>query len=560
MLPNFINIQYCYNYLIDQIPVGLLLYSHIPTAIVALLFGGYVLFKVRKLPSITLFIVCLSFAAWCLFDLISWFAYLGSDMTMFSWSLVDLFAVIFFFFSYYFLYSFISKDDLPIWQKIMGFCIMLPTAVWTFLGSNLVSYDGNTCASIEADWVTKYPYFIEGIFIVLSLVFVIRMYKKTTEKKVKREVLLAGAGVITFLTFFFSSTLLVNLLISGDASLYVYNFEIYGLFGMPVLLAFLGYLVVKYQAFDLKALAAQALVAALLVLIGAEFFFVTTLVSRVLVGATLFFSFIAGYFLVRSVRREIEARNLIQQQRNELEKANVRLKELDTQKSEFLSFATHQIRSPLASMKGYASILLEGDAGPLSADARGAVETILTSTKTLSIVVEDYLNITRIELGTMKYDMKDIDFATLLTEVVNEQKPNIDAKGLALSVSVDASQTYPIKADLDKFKQVLMNTIDNSVKYTPKGSIAVSLEKDAAKGMIRFIVRDTGVGIAPDVMPKLFRKFSRASNASEANIHGTGLGLYIAKEIVNAHGGKMWAESDGEGKGSRFVVEMREGR
>ena len=200
----------------------------------------------------------------------------------------------------------------------------------------------------------------------------------------------------------------------------------------------------------------------------------------------------------------------------------------------------------------------EGDAGPVSDGMRKIVQTILTSVNTLSSVVEDYLNITRIELGTMRYDLKEIDLKGLVAEVVAEQKPNIEAKGLAFNVSIDQAQPYPIKADLDKFKQVLMNVVDNSVKYTLKGSISISLEKDTARHMIRFKVVDTGVGIAPEVMPKLFRKFSRAKNASEANIHGTGLGLFIAKEVVTAHGGRLWAESEGEGKGSAFIVEVPE--
>src|SRR4029079_9282091 len=117
---SFIQLQYCYDYLINQIPVGLLLYSHIPTAIVALLFGGYVLYKARSLPSITLFIVCVAYALWCLFDLGSWFAFLGSGDMMFMWSQLDLLALVFFTFSYYFLYTFITKRDLPGWQKVLG--------------------------------------------------------------------------------------------------------------------------------------------------------------------------------------------------------------------------------------------------------------------------------------------------------------------------------------------------------------------------------------------------------------------------------------------------------
>ncbi|HEU0080454.1 MAG TPA: HAMP domain-containing sensor histidine kinase [Candidatus Paceibacterota bacterium] len=257
---------------------------------------------------------------------------------------------------------------------------------------------------------------------------------------------------------------------------------------------------------------------------------------------------------MKNINSEEKAREKIEKLAAELDTKNTRLLELDKQKTEFISFATHQLRSPLTAMKGNASLILEGDFGPVSDGVKGVVQTIYTSIRTMINIVEDYLNVSRIELGTMKYDLRDMDFRDLVKEVAREQQPNIEAKGLKWSVDVDESQPYKIKADPDKFKQVLMNTIDNSVKYTPEGSIAISLRRKDGKAL--FAVKDTGVGIRADVMPKLFQKFSRAPKASEANIHGTGLGLFIAREIVTAHGGRVWAESAGEGQGSQFYVEV----
>ena len=113
-----------------------------------------------------------------------------------------------------------------------------------------------------------------------------------------------------------------------------------------------------------------------------------------------------------------------------------------------------------------------------------------------------------------------------------------------------------VNADIDKLKQVIENLIDNSIKYTPKGNIIVSLSKDINNRKVLFSVKDNGVGISNEVMPKLFSKFVRADNANKQNIYGTGLGLFIAKEITTAHKGKIWAESDGDGKGSTFFLEL----
>jgi len=388
--------------------------------------------------------------------------------------------------------------------------------------------------------------------LLLSILYLaLKEGRQRKEIASKKEVRYFTLGIIVFLLAFSSGNIIGSLTEDWDLAQY-------GLFGMPIFLGFLTYTVVRYKAFNIKLVGAQALVVSLALLIGAQFFFIQNTTNEILNGITLILGIVFGVLLVKSVKKEIEAKELIQIQRDQLEKANTRLLELDKQKTEFVSFATHQLRSPLTAIRGNASLILEGDLGPISGPLRDVVQTIATSIKTMINVVEDYLNISRLELGTMKYDMQTMDFKDLVKEVVNEQGQNIKAKGLAWTLSLDDSRIYPIKADPDKFKQVVMNIIDNSIKYTSQGSLAFSLI--GVEGGFRFGVSDTGVGIDPAVMPKLFQKFTRAPKAHEANIHGTGLGLYIAKEIVAAHGGKIWAESSGEGKGSQFYVEMPEAK
>jgi signal transduction histidine kinase len=258
---------------------------------------------------------------------------------------------------------------------------------------------------------------------------------------------------------------------------------------------------------------------------------------------TFLVSVVGGILLVRSVEKEIQAREKIEFQKKEMEiinlklsAANDRLKDLDKQKTEFVSFASHQLRSPLTAMKGYASLILEGDYGPITEDLKKAAQIIFDSTKTLAIVVDDYLNVSRIELGQMKYDFASFDLRVLVQDVVDELKPNVEKAGLKLESNFEEGVAYTVKGDKEKLKQVVTNIVDNSVKYTPSGKISISLEEDNKK--IRLIVTDTGIGIAKEVIPKLFSKFSRAANANKTNMRGTGLGLFIAREIVNAHKGK----------------------
>lgn len=325
-----------------------------------------------------------------------------------------------------------------------------------------------------------------------------------------------------------------------------------------IFIAALSLVILKHNLFNVKVVATELLVFSLWIII-----LVRTIISEDFTqvlsnGGLLVLTVIIGIFLIRSVIKEVSQREKIQILATDLQKVNDRLTELDRQKSEFVSFATHQLRAPLTAMKGYASLVLEGDMGKITKETRDAVGRIFESTNTLTSIVDDYLNVTRIELGTMKYAFETIDLKTLIEDVIAELKPNIDkSTNVNFIFGAENSGTdYRITADRDKLKQVFANLIDNSLKYTPKGSIGVSLSFNRSKHKFVFMIKDTGIGIAPETLPHLFNKFSRAGNANKTNIKGTGLGLFVAKEMIIAHHGTIRAESIGEGKGSTFIVEM----
>ena len=556
MLSNFIVVEYCYRYLVDQIPLELLLYSHIPTALSALLFGGYVLYKVKDRTSAMLFAVCFLFTAWCIFDLGSWFAFLGPGSTMFTWSLIDLVSILIFFFTYYFLYSFLTKNDLPKWQKYASAIIILPIIAYTFLGIHLPIYDANSCAAIENEIITKYLYFAEAIFIFTTLILIYKSYKNTKISNDQHRVVLVGIGVLTFLIFFFSATLAVSLLAESDASLYVYNYEIYGLFGMPVLLIFLGYLIVRYKAFDLKVFGVQALVTGLIVLIASEFTFVTTLSGQILVGITLLIMSVVGTILIKSVKKEIKLREQVEGLVVDLGKANERLKILDKMKSEFVSIASHQLRSPLTSIRGYASMLVEGTYGKLPEKAVDALKNISDSARFMAQSVEDYLNVSRIEAGNMKYELSDFNLKEQAEKIVDEMRQVVMKAGLVLLFRSENTGNMIVHADIGKTRQVINNIIDNAMKYTPHGTITVIAHDDIKQKKAIITIHDTGIGMDEDTLNGVFNKFVRAKNANSVNTSGTGLGLYVAKIMVEKMGGTVWAESEGQGKGSTFHIEF----
>lgn len=262
-----------------------------------------------------------------------------------------------------------------------------------------------------------------------------------------------------------------------------------------------------------------------------------------------------GIFLVRSVGKEVEGREKIERLAADLEAANKKLKELDRRKSEFLSLASHQLRTPLTAIKGYASMLLEGSFGEIGETLKKPLDTIFTSSDRLVAIIEDFLTISRIEQNRLVYTFAAADLKKITNELADEFKHAAEKKHLSFSFTVMDEGDYSAHIDEGKIIQVISNVIDNAVKYTPAGSIAVTLRKPDAK-TARISVEDTGVGMDAETMKTIFEKFSRAKDANTTSTTGTGLGLYVAKEFIIAHKGRIWAESAGKGKGSTFYIEL----
>lgn len=331
----------------------------------------------------------------------------------------------------------------------------------------------------------------------------------------------------------------------------------YGNFLVAAFPFFLGYSVLRYGLFNAKTIATEILVFFTAVILLVEAILPAATWESILRWAVFVIVSFLGYLIIKSVYREVTQRERIEKLATDLEKANHRLTELDRQKSEFVSFATHQLRAPLTAMKGYASLILEGDMGKVPEAAVQAVSRIFDSAKTLTNIVDDYLNITRIELGTMKYAFETVNLKTLIEDTIGELKPNIEKSKLAFSFTAEnIGGDYRVTADKDKLQQVIANLIDNAMKYTPKGKIEATLSFDRPKHKFVFRVTDNGIGISPEILPHLFQKFTRAGNANRTNIKGTGLGLYVAKQMIEAHHGAIRAESAGEGKGASFIVEL----
>ncbi|MEK7609744.1 MAG: ATP-binding protein [Patescibacteria group bacterium] len=392
-------------------------------------------------------------------------------------------------------------------------------------------------------------FYLIGAFLILWKLH--KTHKVTLEKnrRVQLKSIFFGALITLVITALTSFIL---------PSLSIFSFSGLDSIGFLFFLTFIAFAITKQHLFNIKVIATELITFALWIIILVRTLIADNTNDMFIEGSLLIITIAVGILLIRSVIKEVQSREKIQLLATDLEKANDRLTELDRQKSEFVSFATHQLRAPLTAMKGYASLILEGDLGETSKEACEAVGRIFESTNTLTSIVDDYLNITRIELGTMKYAFETLNMKTLVEDVIAELKPNID-KAVNVKFSFNAENSgmdYRITADRDKLKQVIANLIDNSFKYTPKGTIDARLSFDRPRHKFVFTLKDTGIGISSEVLPLLFNKFSRAGNANKTNIKGTGLGLFVAKQMITAQHGTIRAESEGEGKGSTFIVEI----
>lgn len=237
----------------------------------------------------------------------------------------------------------------------------------------------------------------------------------------------------------------------------------------------------------------------------------------------------------------------------ELDQANRKLVSLDKAKDEFVSLASHELRTPMTAIKSYVWLVLNDKAGPIDAKAKQYLELVLNSTERLIHLVNDMLDISRIESGKTQLKPGPLDMPVLFTEILSEFSARAAEKQVALSIG-PSDKIPTIMADKEKVMQVLENLVGNSLKFTdPNGQITLSTSVENNTLITR--VKDTGKGIAPEEIARLFTKFERGSELSKLSEPGTGLGLYLCKQYVELHKGKIWAESE-LGKGSTFAFAL----
>ncbi|NLE46292.1 MAG: PAS domain-containing protein [Chloroflexi bacterium] len=241
-------------------------------------------------------------------------------------------------------------------------------------------------------------------------------------------------------------------------------------------------------------------------------------------------------------------------QRNlELAAANAELQRVDEIKSTFVSVAAHELRSPLTSISGYVEMLLDADFGPLTESQRERLSIVQGSARRLLTTTEALLDLTRIEAGRVQLMLQPTDLSTLVERVIAEFEPQLKAKAQRLTVRA-ITDLPPALCDAARVVQIVSNLLSNASRYSPPGgSITVSLTPANEDGFLQVSVEDMGAGVRPEDRDMVFRRFFRSEGARRSEADGAGLGLYIARSLVELHGGQIWFDSE-VGEGSTFHV------
>ena len=435
---------------------------------------------------------------------------------------------------------FISKNYLSAVLVIMGLSAI--ASLGPFVFKDLI-YINNQPSPIPGPAM---PLFIVnfGGFLILSFIILIRRYIKYTGDEKSQQLFLLAGILLSFSLILVFSFLFVVVLNQS-------SFVFLGPASLFFLLGFIAYSIVKHKLFSIKIVAANVLVASILIVLFAKVFVARSVIEIVIDAIIFIFVLVFGALLIKSIRKEVEQREKLEILTHELESANVKLKELNKVKSEFLSFASHQVKTPMAVIKGYATLIFDGTYGQAPDKIKEISIKIKETADRMISLVNNLLDLRKIEEGKMSFKFEKTDIVKMISDITQELKSLAQNKGLDLFFETSA-ESLMSSIDSEKLRQVFQNLIDNSIKYTDRGWIKIKLE--IKEKTIKISVADSGRGISKELLPKLFEQFIRDTKEIK-RIEGTGLGLYIARQIIEAHKGKIWAESPGEGgRGSIFYV------
>jgi signal transduction histidine kinase len=542
MIFNLINnIQTCVDIINIYTPsLSVVYYSHILPAIMALFLGSFIFIKNKTLSSKILFLITILFSIWCFFDIILWTSF-NSQSYVFFWSLITLIEVLLFIFSLYFINLISSNvgEDVKFKYKFIFLIILTPIILLTATKINISYFDIQECIPVQDKLYGLYVLPLIGLLSLFLIFNFFYLFKRINQVFKKQFILIAGS-LFGFLSVFFLSNFIIEKIIENELLLFgdAYKIEMYSLFMFPIFLAILIFVIVRFQAFNIKLLGAQALVWTLIILVGAQFLYTREMpiTSIILTAVTFILSIILGVLVIKSVKK-------LDTQRELLDIANKNQQSL-------LHFITHQVKGYLTKSRNIFDGLIAGDYGDMPPQALNMIKHGFESDTRGVETVQAILRASDLKSGRVEFKKEKTNVSALVAEVIELRKDQADSKKLELTFEIEPN--IELIVDSVQLKEVFKNLVTNSILYTITGAVHVVFKREGNK--VRFSVVDTGVGLSPEDKAKLFTEGGKGPESLNVNIDSTGYGLFIAKNIVHKHHGTIGAISEGRGKGSEFFV------
>lgn len=511
--------------------------------LVTLFLGGIVFYRNRKSHSnILFFLLCFSFVSWSIINYFSLHPPFGGEL---FWIRLVLFSAApqAFLFAL-FMHTF-PKDKITLGKKYLTIFIFF-AAVQMYLTLTPLVFKDITRVAAKIIPVPGTGMLFYSIVLLFFFSFGIYwLFRKLwlTKGNERKAMTIIVLGFILMIVLVLSFLLFAVIIFKNTTFI-----PLSPLFILPFILV-TGYTLTRKKFLNIQLVATELVVGILAIVLLTEALLANSLFT--ISWKVLFSFFVAGLglSLIQSVHREIRQKEKVTKLARSLAKANLRLQELDKQKTEFLSIASHQLRTPMSIIKGYIELIQDGAYGKISKETDKILNDMDETNERLVKLIDEFLDISRIEQGRTEFSFAISDMNKLINSVVKELTERANKKGLKIEWQ-PVAQELNICMDEEKIRHVIFNFIDNAIKYTQKGVIKLAIEKD--KDGLTFRTIDSGLGFTKVDEANFFQKFYRGENVKTVNVTGTGLGIYVCRKFIEKHGGRVWAKSPGLNKGSEF--------
>jgi signal transduction histidine kinase len=512
-------------------------------AVAAILILGFIIyFANRKSATNKLFLLFTTISAtWGIVNYISYRVFdpvIGSLTVRFVMFLATYQAGLFFLLTYVFPQE---KFIFPKWIKYLYIPLLIIISLVTFshlMYSEVIIKEGSTPQPVPAPGLGLFA-IVAVSSVIAGIVTLIKKLVKS-QGKTRQQFLFLLIGVISMFLLIIVFNFVFTALLNNS------SFVRFGSIFILPFVFFTFYAIARHELLNIRIIGTEIITLVLIIVSFVEIIFSSTL-GEVLFRSGVFLGLVVfGILLIRSVVNEVK-------HREKLAELNDRLKTLDKQKDEFISMAAHELRSPLTAIKGYISMIIEGDTGDIPEKARQFLADSGAVTDRLIRLVNNMLNVSRIEEGRIVYQMETVNLIRAVQEIYYSFRIEAERKGLKFSLNVPDGLKDEVYVDVDRVREVISNIVSNAVKFTEKGSVKIKMT-NPSESRVKVEVIDSGPGISAEEQERLFQKFYRAESTS-GKTFGTGLGLYITRLLVEKFGGEIGLISE-EGKGSNFWFEL----